>query len=376
MERDSGARGELIRSVARALADRLARGLAISPEPARWSADAARRFHRRAAGEGLLAFLADDPDLAASLGEPARREAERIRIRHLAFLADARAIARAFAARGIPHRFVYGLCHARLYPDPGKRPLQDLDVWIRARDAERAAAALAPLGLSRANHGDAVFRRAEPVPANVDLLTRVPPLDARLLDAPEPPDQRFGVPLLPPAETLAALLWRALVRQGRFRGLWLLDAALLADSLREEADRIRYRGIIAQARLQGPDTHLAGRLAHLNGPALPRPPARERRRPGLLERQAARLWDRGGFPGFGNLVETLWERAPAHQKAARLLRLAWPDAAFMDRRYGRTGPFGRALRRAARPVRLAGRGAGRFFSRKKAAFLDLPADAD
>lgn len=365
MERDRQGDPELIRQVAGALCQDLARTLALSADPVRWSAGEARRFLLRASGEGLLAFALDDPAVACALGEPARREAEQIRLQHLSLLADARTISRAFAEKRIPHRWVYGLSHARFYPDPGKRLLQDIDLWVRERDAARAGRILAALGFTRADHGDAVFRRDRPVPSNVDLLTRAPPLDASLLDGPVATDRRLAVPVLPPAEALAALLWRAFIRQGRFRGFWLLDAAVLASAM-PDPDWDRYQEIVAGNRLEGANVRLLAELAALDIPPFPRRPASGRpRRPGILERQVGRLWDRGGFPGMGNLVEALWDRAPAHHKAARLLRLAWPDAAFMNRRYGRAGILARAARRVARPLALAGKGARRVLSSRK-----------
>ncbi len=379
MERDRPGDPELIRRVAGALCRDLARTLALPADPVRWSAGETRRFLLRASGEGLLAFALDDPALARVLGEPARREAGRIRLQHLALLADARSISRALAEKEIPHRFVYGLSHARFHPDPGKRPLQDIDVWVGSRDAMRAGRALERLGFARAGHGDAVYRRGLPVPSNVDLLTRVPPLGESLFSEAPGTDRTLKVPVLPPAEALAALLWRALVRQGRFRGFWLLDAAALAGAM-PDADWDRFHDIVAEHRLEPARERLAQALAAAAAPPLPeRPAAGRRRRPGPLERALTRLWDRGGFPGLGNLVETLWERAPAHRKASRLLRLAWPDTAFMDRRYGRAGVFGRAARRVARPIALAGKGARRALSPRpprKGRFLDPPDNRD
>lgn len=294
---------------------------------------------------------------ASALGEPARREAERVRLQHLAAVADARAISAAFAAADIPHRFVHGVSLARYHPDPGLRTLQDLDVWVPEGRVRRAAAALARLGLARADHGDAVFRRTVPAPANVDLLTRVPPLaESLFLPSPEP-DPALRLPCLPPAEEMAALLWRALIRNGRFKAVWLLDAALVAGSM-NAADWDRFDDLVAAARLAAAFDRFAAEMASLPGAAFPRrPAARGRRRQTPFERQLARLWDRGGLPGLGNVTEALWEKGPAHRKATRLLRLLWPDRDFLDRRYGRRSP--RLARRAARPAALAAKGLSR-----------------
>ncbi len=357
MERHRPPADDLIRRLASCGLRGIAGSLGIRTAPTEWSFFERERITRRAQGEGIWPLILTAPEAAPLLHAAPTPAIETQRARTLSALADARSIAEHLSRARIPCRFIYGTALVRLYSDPGLRPLQDIDLWVTPRRREEAHAILTGMGFVQAAHGDIILRRSVPTPSNVDLLAEVPPLADPLVEERGRALPSWGIPILPPEAELTALLWRTLLHKGRLRWMWLSDLALL---LHQEGDRLNwddFHARVHRARLELPAAYAASCLAPLVGRADagrlvgPGP----RRRPRFWEGRIAALWDRGGFRGAGHFVEAYWKGGSPSARAVRILRLLWPDAQFLARRYG-LSPASRsslAARRILRPLALA-----------------------
>ena len=111
-----------------------------------------------ARAHGLVGFLhrslaSADNTLPQPAVETVSRAWHRQKLRTLAQLAAYRSVLDAMRQRGLPCVVLKGVdLSQRLYPEPGLRPFEDLDLLIRGRDVEPAIRTLRDLGYHLPSH--------------------------------------------------------------------------------------------------------------------------------------------------------------------------------------------------------------------------------
>jgi hypothetical protein len=152
----------------------------------------------------------------------------------------------AFAAAGVSVIALKGLVLAdHLYPHPACRPMEDIDLLVRAEDLETAARAVVSLGYSDRSFGVEDFRNPDTgivVDLHTELLntTRVPSRrkawspDLRIWwNRAHPRPSCPGVRSLDPQDHLVYLCHHAWLHHGLQRPLALVDICLLLSEIKE-----------------------------------------------------------------------------------------------------------------------------------------------
>jgi hypothetical protein len=133
--------------------------------PERLSAEESRLLVEAALREGLAGLLYQRLRACGRLAMLAAPEARRLEsIYYLTLQTNLRyfSVLKEIAGRGVPFVVMQGAALlAEIYPDPGLRPLGDIDLWVLPGNRERIGAVLVKLGFRETSMAPGVFRRGD-----------------------------------------------------------------------------------------------------------------------------------------------------------------------------------------------------------------------
>jgi hypothetical protein len=227
---------------------------------------------------------------------------------------------------------VKGWAVARLYPQPGLRPLGDIDLCVHPEQRDAAKTRLARPDLSAFGvdllHEElerlgkagwsALYARAETVNLGSTLIRVIGPEDH------------------------LAFLCMHLLRHGAWRPLWLVDIAVALESRPQNFDWDRSLGV---NKRRADWIACAIGLAHyLIGAEIDGTPVAERARrlPNWLPRSVLQRWDIPGLWSGGNTYVPVATYIRRPRELAAGLRYRWPDPIYAT--VALNGPFNRAPR--------------------------------
>ena len=133
--------------------------------PERLGAEESRRLVEAAVREGLAGLLYQRLRACGRLAMLAAPSAQRLEsIYYLTLQTNLRyfSVLKEIAGGGVPFVVMQGAALlAEIYPDPGLRPLGDIDLWVLPGNRERLVAGLVRLGFRETSLAPGVFRRGD-----------------------------------------------------------------------------------------------------------------------------------------------------------------------------------------------------------------------
>jgi hypothetical protein len=305
-----------------AVADLLSGSWRVTPAPYTGASTALEPINERlqATGAGGLAWkriegssLADTPE-GRSLRDAFRLQVLDARLREESLHAALDLVEGA----GVQPVLAKGWAMARAYPHAGLRPYGDFDLFVAPSDLDAAQAAIATCR-DRSLRVDlhAGVPRYGGTWADVQARARPVPLGSRTL-------RIFG------PEDHLGLLSSHLLFHGAWRPLWLVDIALLVETLPDDFD---WGYVMALPRRQVEELRVAVRLAHeVLGAEIADTPwsgARDRL-PAWLPAATMAAWSAGHYSTTTALALT----EARGGSVLRSLRLRWPNPIEVTHRWG------------------------------------------
>lgn len=293
-------------------------GAAPAWMPARLGPVESARLVDRAAAEGMAGLLFRALKHHGCQGVATAEALDRLQsiyyltirtnVRHLAVLKE---VFSEFNSNGIRAAVIQGLSLLLdLYPDPGLRPVSDIDLWVLPGELDRASALLHGLGFGSTLLYPRLFRKGDLL---IDLRTQLmggERIHARRLLAKIDPRSIFencrrlvyegcGLRVLSPQDQALYLTLHA-VKHNLERLVWLADLKrLVADWKPLDWDAFAKRAAeFGQLRLPAVMGHLLGLLPGGRPPE----PLKADVRLSALEKHLLRMRTRGALPKWSSLV--------------------------------------------------------------------------
>jgi hypothetical protein len=335
----------------------------VPADPAVWNDAATERIRRRINIEGigpLLTRWERFADLPPPLQTEGRSQYRRTWAQNILYRSQMRDLLARGASRGLTGIPLKGIVSMERYPDPGLRPMQDIDLLVPPAERDAWIRFLIENEYRQGRHGHLHFYSPPPTVGSLDLHTQLHDLNGRY-PWPETRPGTFdglAVSLLDPVDELIYLTTHSLIGHGRARLLWLTDILLLIEQAPTDTPWHRIR-----EKINGNRAHAAAieyaieQIEPMAERPLPaglhahRCTAKPRR---WEDRLLRRCWESGGFGrGTGNLLQLLVLPPSRGRKLYAFLCYCFPTEAFIRRRYGRESPAATARAYATRPLGLA-----------------------